>query len=91
MRYLILFPLFLLALTNSVYANVCTAQIQRTCKANQPCRPSETLTRLHNSANECLSFAKGLCTIHFTDGITSKQVRVHFDGQALAGGNNLCQ
>ncbi len=91
MKYLILTSLFFLAFTASASANVCTAQVQRTCKAGQPCRPSETLTRLQNSTNECLNFAKSLCTIYAADSVTSKQVRAQFDGQVLSGGNNLCQ
>jgi len=90
MKSLILSAILLLGLAAPATAGICTAQIQRVCKPNNPCRPSETLTHLNNSAEECLAHAKKLCTIYFSDGIASKQVRASFEGKPLSGGQNLC-
>lgn len=91
MKSFILSLFFVLTATGPAFAGLCTAHIERVCKPNRLCRPTETLTQLKNSPDECLTLAKGLCTIHFSDGIVSKQVRANFEGQSLAGGQNLCK
>jgi hypothetical protein len=91
MKSFILSLFFVLASASIVSAGVCTAHIERVCKPNMLCRPTETHTHLKNSPDECLALAKSLCTIHFSDGIVSKKVRANYEGQALAGGQNLCK
>lgn len=91
MKSFILSLFFILASLGSAFAGICTAHVERVCKPNMLCRPSETHTHLKNSPDECLTLAKSLCTIHFSDGIVSKQVRANFEGQAVAGGQNLCK
>ena len=91
MKSFILFLFFSFILVGSASAGICTAHIERTCKPNTVCRPSETHTLLKNSADECMSHAKSLCTVYLVDSITSKQVRANFDGQPVASGQNLCK
>ncbi len=91
MKSFILSIFFFLTSLGSAFAGICTAHVERVCKPNMLCRPSETLTQLKNSSDECLVLAKSLCTIHFSDGIVSKQVHANFEGKAIAGGQNLCK
>lgn len=91
MKFFIYSLLIALTFTSSAYAGVCTAHVERVCKPNTACRPSETHTLIKNSQDECLAHAKTFCTVHLTDSIISKQISANFEGISIAGGQNLCK
>ncbi len=87
----ILLIAFALFYSSYSWAGTCTAKISRECPPEKKCRTSETRTEVLPNIQECLSYAKKLCPVYFSEGVSKKEVRAQFDGKPLASDKNICQ